>query len=71
MSIWMNLYKNEEVFKQLTMLDSEEATKDELILCHPSDHVDKVLKCSMDKSKNYEELIGKNKNARDFSYDTH
>jgi acetoin utilization deacetylase AcuC-like enzyme len=54
MSIWMNLYKNEEVFKQLTMLDSEEATKDELVLCHPSDHVDKVLKCSMDKDKNFE-----------------
>jgi hypothetical protein len=53
------------------MIDSEEATKEELILCHPEAHVEKVLKASMDKEKNFEELISKNKNARDFSYDTY
>jgi acetoin utilization deacetylase AcuC-like enzyme len=43
MSIWVALQKDEALFKQLHLLEAEEATKDELLLCHPEEHIEKVF----------------------------
>jgi len=52
------------------LIDSEEVTKEDLITCHSTEHIDNILLASMDKNKKGE-LIEVNKNQRNFSYDTY
>ena len=71
MSVYMNLVKKDLLSRDNNMfeIDSAEATREELLLVHPSNHVQSVMSCGIEKKKG--ELLGPKANQREFASDTY
>ena len=68
MAVYLNLVKK-GIFKDMVEIDSEEASEQDLLLCHPAKHVNNIMRCGIDKQKD-EDLLPK-QNQREFASDTY